>query len=100
MNKLIKEKVQLRKEIENIIESAVTGKQERSSEGVALEIMAKFDQALAQAKQEGREEVMAKVEKNIGMLRQWLNEDKITDRKLVTNADLEDWIFNNLKNKP
>lgn len=29
----------------------------------------------------------------IGMLRQWLNEDRITDsKKMVTNEDIEDWL--------
>lgn len=29
----------------------------------------------------------------IGMLRQWLNEDKITDpEKMVTNEDIENWL--------
>lgn len=38
---------------------------------------------------------------NIGMLRQWLNEDRITDyNKLVTNEELEFWlIYDGLKNK-
>jgi hypothetical protein len=32
--------------------------------------------------------------KNIGMLRQWLNEDRITDsNKLVTNEDIASWLF-------
>ena len=32
--------------------------------------------------------------KNIGMMRQWLNEDRITDpKKLVTNEDIADWLF-------
>ncbi len=35
------------------------------------------------------------LQKNIGMMRQWLNEDRITDGdKLVTNADLEHWLIN------
>ena len=41
--------------------------------------------------------------KNIGMLRQFLNEEKITDpKKLVTNEDLSHWLkttHNNLNNK-
>lgn len=31
---------------------------------------------------------------NVGMLRQWLNEDKITDhRNLVTNEDIIHWLI-------
>lgn len=45
-----------------------------------------------------REEFLGKIENNIGMLRQWLNEDRITDvDKMVDNKDLEHWVFNNLK---
>ncbi len=30
----------------------------------------------------------------IGMLRQWLNEDRITDpKKMITNKDIEHWLF-------
>ena len=40
------------------------------------------------------EEEKEKIELNIGMLRQWLNEDRITDvKKMVTNGDLKYWIF-------
>lgn len=32
-------------------------------------------------------------EKNIGMLRQWLNEDRIDDpKKMVTNEELKKWL--------
>jgi len=31
--------------------------------------------------------------RNIGMLRQWLNEDRITDpKKMVTNEDIMHWL--------
>jgi hypothetical protein len=31
--------------------------------------------------------------RNIGMLRQWLNEDRITDpKKMVTNEDIKHWL--------
>ena len=34
-------------------------------------------------------------EMNIGALRQWLNEDRITDpKKMVTNEDIKYWLFN------
>lgn len=33
-----------------------------------------------------------KQEKSIGLMRQWLNEDRITDpKKMVTNEDLKIW---------
>lgn len=35
-----------------------------------------------------------KIKRNIGQLRQWLNENRITDpNKMVTNQELEMWIF-------
>ncbi len=34
------------------------------------------------------------LKKNIGMMRQWLNEERITDpKKMVDNKDLEYWLF-------
>lgn len=34
-----------------------------------------------------------KKELNVDMLRQWLNEDRITDpKKIVTNKDIKDWL--------
>ena len=31
--------------------------------------------------------------KNIGMLRQWLNEDRITEpKKMITNEQIIDWL--------
>lgn len=29
---------------------------------------------------------------NIGMLRQWLNEERITDKKQITNEEIEYWL--------
>lgn len=29
---------------------------------------------------------------NVGFLRQWLNEDRITDKKLVTNEEIRYWL--------
>lgn len=41
-----------------------------------------------------------KLKQNIGMLRQWLNEDRITDiSRMVTNEDILMWLNDNLKNK-
>lgn len=35
---------------------------------------------------------------NIGLLRQWLNEDRITDTsKMVTNEQLEQWLLRGSK---
>lgn len=34
---------------------------------------------------------------NIGMLRQWLNEDRITDpNKMVTNEQIEHWLTSDI----
>lgn len=50
--------------------------------------------AVEKAKQEEREFQTTSV--RIGMLRQWLNEDRITDpKKMVTNEDLKHWLFDN-----
>ena len=36
---------------------------------------------------------MKTTEQNIGMLRQWLNEDRITDpNKMVTNEQIKTWL--------
>ena len=40
-----------------------------------------------------KEHSQADLKKRIGMLRQWLNEDRITDRKMVTNKELEEWLL-------
>ena len=45
-------------------------------------------------KQNAMEKEREKLELNIGMLRQWLNEDRITDiDKLITSEDIKHWIF-------
>lgn len=42
------------------------------------------------AKQETWDKAIAKMTSNIGMLRQWLNEDRITDpEKMITNEQIE-----------
>ena len=49
---------------------------------------------LNELKDKIREEEREKLELNIGMLRQWLNEDRITDiDKLITSEDIKHWIF-------
>ena len=40
-----------------------------------------------------REELLETLEKNIGFMRQWLNEDRITDpKKMVKNEELKVWL--------
>ena len=44
----------------------------------------------------GRKEERDKIKQNISLLRQWLNEDRITDlNKMVTNEQIETWILGN-----
>lgn len=48
---------------------------------------------ISHASKLAREKERERMKKNIGMLRQWLNEDRITDtRKLVSNEDIEYWL--------
>jgi len=62
----------------------VEAKQQTVKEGIA-EIMYYMDSR----EQAVREEAL----KNVGMLRQWLNEDRITDHtKMVTNEDIIHWL--------
>lgn len=43
-------------------------------------------------------EAEKRVKANIGLLRQWLNEDRITDlNKMVTNEQLERWLLSSSK---
>lgn len=36
------------------------------------------------------------IEQRIGMLRQWLNEDRITDpKRMITNEDIKHWLYGN-----
>lgn len=47
------------------------------------------------------QETIKEIKTNIGLLRQWLNEDRITDlKKIVSNEDLERWLLKNLINLP
>jgi hypothetical protein len=40
-----------------------------------------------------KQELEQKQNRNIGMLRQWLNEDRITDAtRMVTNQDIKHWL--------
>ncbi len=48
---------------------------------------------LSQIRQKVIEENNLKLKQKIGLLRQWLNEDRITDiSKMVTSDDLETWL--------
>ena len=41
----------------------------------------------------GREDALKDIKGHTGFLRQWLNEDRITDpEKMVTNEDIESWL--------
>lgn len=47
------------------------------------------------SKKDGEEDLKTKIMKNIGFLRQWLNENRITDlKKMVNNRDIEYMLFN------
>lgn len=51
---------------------------------------------LQQERQREREKMIEQININIGMLRQWLNEDRITDnKKMVTNEQIKNWLINN-----
>ncbi len=48
-----------------------------------------LEEAYAEGCSDGREQMRMELEKNVGMLRQWLNEDRITDsKKMVTNEQI------------
>jgi len=41
-----------------------------------------------------REATLKEVKQNMGLMRQWLNEDRITDgQKMVSNEELEAWLL-------
>lgn len=56
---------------------------------------------LSQALADNRRKVVEELKPKIGMLRQWLNEDRITDvNKMVDNEQIEKWLgLQDLKNK-
>lgn len=67
--------------------------------GAMLEAKEVFEYFLAEIEAEkelaysaGQEAEMVRIKKNISMLRQWLNEDRITDKKMVTNEEIETWL--------
>ena len=55
----------------------------------------------SQALADNRRKVVEELKPKIGMLRQWLNEDRITDvNKMVDNEQIEKWLgLQDLKNK-
>ena len=64
--------------------------------GVSLVLLSREIEKLLQkeAKEEGKKIGQGEVQNNVGFLRQWLNEDRITDSsKMITNEDIEHWIF-------
>ncbi len=45
-------------------------------------------------RQLARKELLEELEKRIGMMRQWINEDRITDpSKSITNQQIKKWLF-------
>lgn len=53
-------------------------------------VLSHFKKELTQAKEAEREAIT----RNIGMLRQWLNEDRIKDAdRFVTNDDIKLWLY-------
>lgn len=60
---------------------------------VDWQVTEKLYKYILQSTEEAIAEEREKTSKNIWMLRQWLNEDRIDDqKKMVTNEDLEYWI--------
>ena len=56
-----------------------------------FELESELKQFITKLLQTQRDEIR----QNVGMLRQWLNEDRIKDAKrFVTNEQIEDWLFN------
>lgn len=56
-------------------------------------ILAFIQTLISKSKQEGREEEREEIKRHIGSLRQWLNEDRITDpKKMVTNEQIKNWL--------
>lgn len=71
--------------------------EEGKKDGIAEESVDCYDHC-QEAIADERKKMVEMIKNNIGMLRQWLNEDRITDvDKMVDNKDLEHWIFNKLK---
>ncbi len=56
-------------------------------------------QCLEDGKEQGIREERERVISKIGLMRQWLNEDRITDKKMVTNEELLSWIIESGKSE-
>jgi hypothetical protein len=53
-------------------------------------------QTIQQERQKERQKMIGEIDKNIGMLRQWLNEDRITEpSKMVENDEIRHWLIKN-----
>ena len=58
-----------------------------------------LDEAVNKLLTSTEERVRESMLKNVGMLRQWLNEDRITDlKKMVSSEDIIHWLTFELKN--
>ena len=58
----------------------------RGQEDEAIECYKDLERTMKQYK--------ASLIRQIGLLRQWLNEDRITEpKKMITNKDIKDWLF-------
>jgi len=68
-----------------------------AGEGTPNDLKSFISSTLAEARKETIEKVFITLEGNIGMLRQWLNEDRITDpNKMVSSADIKRWLLSDI----
>lgn len=59
------------------------------------EVVENFYSLLSQVREQAYREGQKEALKNVGMLRQWLNEDRITDvNKMVTNEEIKHFLTN------
>ena len=60
-------------------------------------MLAKINDLLSSAKEEYKRSLIKQLRKNIGQLRQWLNEDRITENnKQVTSQMINKWLLEEL----
>lgn len=85
MSTIIKES-KLTKEIYRLVDSFLTESKNQDGKERSLEQLNRDRHLFV-----NNMEISIKL--NIGMLRQWLNEDRITDKKMVTNEELEQILF-------
>ena len=82
------------KELKTAFEDKVLAAQKAEFEDIRKE----FTNEMLYQKEEALEKQKAELRENIGPLRQWLNEDRITDpKKMVSNENLESWLLKLLK---